>query len=115
MTDSFALGVATPVRESGDTSGTPGLILRGPKGEIQLTNGVIIAKRHIHMTPEDAAALGVADKQVVEVRALTSRPVTFGDVVVRVSPSFKLSMHVDTDEANAALIERNGCEGYIVI
>lgn len=114
MTDSFNLGVASPVRESGDTAGSPGIILRGPKGEVELANGVIVAKRHIHMTPDDAARLGVADKQIVEVRTLTNRAVTYGDVVVRVSPSFKLSMHVDTDEANAAQIERNGCDGFIV-
>jgi putative phosphotransacetylase len=114
VTDSYALGVAPPVRESGDISGTPGLKLVGPKGEVILPSGVIAAKRHIHMTPEDAARLGVKDKQIVEVRAVTSRPVTFGEVVVRVSPKFKLSMHVDTDEANAALIGRDGCEGYIV-
>lgn len=114
MTDSFALGVTSPVRESGDTAGSPGVVLKGPKGEVELKSGVIAAKRHIHMTPEDASVLGVADKQIVEVRALTSRPLTFGDVVVRVSPSFKLSMHVDTDEANAALVGRDGCEGYIV-
>jgi putative phosphotransacetylase len=114
VTDSFTLGVQPPVRESGDTAGTPGLVLRGPNGEIELGGGVIAAKRHIHMTPEDAERLGVKDKQIVEVRAPTARPVTFGDVVVRVSPKFKLSMHVDTDEANAALIGRDGCEGYIV-
>lgn len=114
VTDSFALGVTPPVRESGDVAGTPGLKLVGPKGEIELPLGVIAAKRHMHMTPEDAARLGVKDKQIVEVRVDTARPVTFGDVVVRVSPSFKLSMHVDTDEANAALIGRDGCPGYIV-
>lgn len=114
MTDSFTLGVTPPVRESGDTAGSPGLILRGPNGEIELAAGVIIAKRHIHMTPEDASELGVQDKQIVEVRTLTDRTLVFGDVVVRVSPKFKLAMHVDTDEANAALIGRNGCEGYIV-
>ncbi len=114
LTDSFALGVTPPVRESGDTAGTPGLILRGPNGEIALKDGVIVAKRHIHMTPEDAERLGVADKQIVEVRTVTDRPLTFGDVVVRVNPSFKLAMHVDTDEANAALICRDGCDGYIV-
>lgn len=114
MTDSFTLGVQSPVRESGDTAGTPGLILRGPNGEITLKDGVIVAKRHIHMTPEDARELGVTDKQIVEVHTITGRPLTFGDVVVRVSPSFKLAMHVDTDEANAALICRDGCDGYIV-
>jgi putative phosphotransacetylase len=114
VTDSFTLGVAPPVRESGDIKGTPGLKLAGPKGEIELPAGVIAAKRHIHMTPEDAGRLGVKDQQIVEVRVDTLRPVTFGEVVVRVSPSFKLSMHVDTDEANAALIGREGCEGHIV-
>ncbi len=114
MTDSFTLGVQSPVRESGDTAGTPGLVLRGPNGEITLKDGVIVAKRHIHMTPEDAKELGVTDKQIVEVRTITGRALTFGDVVVRVSPSFKLAMHVDTDEANAALICRDGCDGYIV-
>lgn len=114
MTDSFTLGVAAPVRESGDINGTPGLILRGPNGEIELSTGVIVAKRHIHMTPEDAAALGVTDKQIVEVRALSDRSLTYGDVIVRVSPNFKLAMHVDTDEANAALIGKNGNDGFIV-
>ena len=115
VTDSFALGLPTVVRESGDIASTPGVVLRGPCGEVTLDTGLIVAKRHIHMTPEDAARLGVHDKQIVEVRALTARPVQFGEVVVRVSPSFKLSMHVDTDEANAALIQRDGCQGQIVI
>jgi putative phosphotransacetylase len=114
VSDSFVLGLPAVVRESGDISSTPGVVLRGPCGEITLTTGLIVAKRHIHMTPEDAAELGVHDKQIVEVRALTARPVQFGEVVVRVSPSFKLSMHVDTDEANAALIGRDGCDGLIV-
>jgi putative phosphotransacetylase len=114
MTDSFTLGIAAPVRESGDINGTPGLILHGPGGDIEITTGVIVAKRHIHMTPDDAAVLGVADKQIVEVRALTDRSLVFGDVIVRVNPNFKLAMHVDTDEANAALIGRNGNDGYIV-
>jgi propanediol utilization protein len=114
LTDSFALGVQTLVRESGDTAGTPGIVIKGPNGEIELKNGVIVAKRHVHMSPEDAARLGVKDKQIVEVRVATGRSLTFGDVVVRVNPNFKLSMHVDTDEANAALIGRDGCEGYIV-
>lgn len=114
VTDSFMLGVPAVVRESGDVAGTPGITLRGLKGSIALKEGVIAAKRHVHMTPEDAAAFGVQNKQIVEVRAVTNRPVTFGEVVVRVSPNFKLSMHVDTDEANAALVGRDGCEGYIV-
>ncbi|MDD3243432.1 MAG: phosphate propanoyltransferase [Eubacteriales bacterium] len=114
VTDGFALGTPVPVRESGDVEGTPALVLRGPKGEITVPCGSIAAKRHIHMTPEDAKEFGVEDKQIVEVRVDTERPVTFGDVVVRVSPKFALAMHVDTDEANASLIGRNGCQGYIV-
>ncbi len=115
LTDCYALGQSAPVRESGQVSGTPGIRLRGTHAEVALSEGQIVAKRHIHMTPEDAAALRVADKQVVQVRVFTDRPLTFGDVVVRVSPSFKLAMHIDTDEANAAAISRNGCEGEIVL
>jgi putative phosphotransacetylase len=114
VTDSYTIGIPVTVRESGDVAGTLGAILRGPSGEVELKAGVIAAKRHVHMTPEDAAKLGVENKQIVEVRALTGRALTYGDVVVRVSPKFKLSMHVDTDEANAALIGRDGYEGYIV-
>lgn len=115
LTDSFTLGIPTaPVRESGDVAGSPGLKLVGPKGEIEINEGLIIAKRHIHMTPADAEELGVKDKDIVEVRMITDRPLTFGDVVVRVSDKFSLAMHVDTDEGNAAKIARTGCQGYIV-
>ena len=102
-TDARALGIKAPVRESGDTEGTPGVKLVGPCGEIDLEDGVIIAKRHIHATPEDAEAFGVSDKQVVCVKLDTpDRSLIFGDVVVRVSPKFALAMHIDTDECNAA-------------
>ena len=102
-TDARALGLKAPVRESGDTDGTPGVKLVGPCGEIDLEDGVIIAKRHIHMTPADAEAFGVTDKQVVCVKLDTpDRSLIFGDVVVRVSPKFALAMHIDTDESNAA-------------
>ena len=74
----------------------------GPAGEVEITEGVIIAKRHIHMTPEDAEKIGVADKQIVKVRLDTARPLIFDDVVCRVSPKFALAMHIDTDECNAA-------------
>lgn len=114
MTDCYTLGTVGPVRESGHVEDTPGLKLVGPKGEVTLKQGLIVAKRHLHMTPEDAARLGVEDKQIVEVRVDTVRPVVFCDVVVRVHPNFKLAMHIDTDEANAALIGRDGCEGTIV-
>lgn len=113
MTDCFTLGAVAPVRESGQTAGTPGVRLVGPRGEITVGEGLIVARRHLHMTPADAAVFGVTDRQIVEVRVDTGRPVTFGGVVVRVSPSFALAMHVDTDEANAAGIGRDGCRGYI--
>lgn len=102
-TDARALGLAgVPVRESGDTAGTPGLKLVGPAGEITIDEGVIIAKRHIHMTPADAEAFGVKDKQVVKVKINSERSLIFDDVVVRVNPNFALAMHIDTDECNAA-------------
>ena len=102
FTDARAIGVVPPIRESGDVAGTPGCTLEGPCGKIDITEGIMVAKRHIHMTPEDAAALGVNDKDIVSVKVDTARPVTFGDVVVRVSPKFALAMHIDTDESNAA-------------
>ncbi len=103
LTDARTIGIAgVPVRESGDVAGSPGCKLEGPCGSIEMTEGVIAAKRHIHMTPEDAERLGVSDKQIVEVRLNTARPLTFGDVVVRVNKSFALAMHIDTDESNAA-------------
>ena len=102
-TDARALGLSgVPVRESGDTAGTPGLKLVGPAGEIEITESVIIAKRHIHMTPADAEAFGVADKQIVKVKIESERTLIFDDVVVRVNPNFALAMHIDTDECNAA-------------
>ncbi|MBO4321572.1 MAG: propanediol utilization protein, partial [Clostridia bacterium] len=102
FTDARTLGITPPVRESGDVAGTPGLKLVGPAGEIEIEEGCIVAKRHIHMTPEDAKEFGVEDKQIVKVKLDTSRPLIFDDVVVRVSPKFALAMHIDTDECNAA-------------
>jgi len=103
-TDARTLGLkSVPVRESGDVAGTPGLKLVGPAGEIEISEGVIIAKRHIHMTPADAEVFGVQDKQVVSVKITNdSRTTVFGDVVCRVNPNFALAMHIDTDECNAA-------------
>ena len=101
-TDARALGITPPVRESGDVAGTPGVKLVGPCGEVEISEGVMVAKRHIHMTPEDAAEIGVEDKQIVKVQIETARPLIFDDVVVRVSPKFALAMHIDTDECNAA-------------
>ena len=103
FTDARSLGLkAVPVRESGDVAGTPGLKLVGPAGEVDIAEGVIVAKRHIHMTTADAANLGVSDKEIVKVKLDTARPLIFDDVVVRVSDKFALAMHIDTDESNAA-------------
>lgn len=106
LTDARKLGIAAPVRESGDIAGTPGCKLVGPVGECEIECGVIAAKRHIHLTPEAAAEFGVTDKQIVSVKVgeNTGRATTFGDVVVRVSPSYAPAMHIDTDESNAACL-----------
>ncbi len=101
LTDCRQLGVTPPVRLSGHLIKTPGIRLDGPKGSITLERGVIVAQRHIHMHPEDAARMGVEDKQMVRVQTFTDRPVTFHSVMVRVHPQFVTSMHVDYDEANA--------------
>jgi len=102
LTDARSIGVTAPIRESGDIAGSGACRLIGPAGEVDLAEGVIAAKRHIHMTPADAEAFGVTDKQIVKVKTNGQRPLIFDDVVVRVSPKFALAMHVDTDEANAA-------------
>ncbi len=102
-TDARALGLSgVPVRESGDVAGTPGIKIVGPAGEIDIDEGCIIAMRHIHMTPADAEGLGVTNGQVVKVLVKSARTTIFDDVVVRVSPSYALAMHIDTDECNAA-------------
>lgn len=103
-TDSFRLGIRAPIRESGDLEGTPGIEMVGPKGTITLPRGAIIALRHIHMTPQQAAAMGVRDKDIVEVETFGERHGIFGDVLVRVSEAFSLEMHVDVDEANACAL-----------
>ena len=106
--DARSIGVAAPVRESGDIAGSGACKLVGPNGEVELKEGVIVAKRHIHMTPEDAENYGVKDKQVVSVKIDSpERSLVFGDVVVRVSPKFKLAMHIDTDESNAIAAPRS--------
>ena len=108
MTDARKLGVTAPIRESGDLEGTPGCTLIGPKGKIELSRGVIVAKRHIHMNPVDAIRAHVKDNDIVFVITTSyERSLIFSDVVVRVSPSYSLAMHVDTDEANAFANEDN--------
>jgi putative phosphotransacetylase len=102
-TDARSIGVTAPVRESGDIEGSGACKLVGPKGSYDLDVGVIIAKRHIHMTPVDAQRLGLKDKQIVKVKAGSEqRALIFDEVVVRVHENFSLAMHIDTDESNAA-------------
>ena len=101
--DARSIGVSAPCRESGDVAGSGACKLVGPAGEIELKEGVIVAKRHIHATPEDAEKYGIKDKQIVNVKIESDgRSLVFGDVVVRVSPKYALAMHIDTDESNAA-------------
>lgn len=103
LTDARTLGLTPPIRESGDVGGSASCKLVGPCGEVELTEGVIVAKRHIHTTPEDAPKLGVKNGDEVWVRVNTDdRSTIFGDVVIRVSEKFSNAMHIDTDEANAA-------------
>ncbi len=114
LTDARSIGVKAPIRESGDVADSGACKLVGPCGEVELTEGVIAAKRHIHMTPEDAEKYGIVDKQIVSVKIPTDgRALVFDDVVARVSSSYKLAMHLDTDEANAAAIP-GGCTGLIL-
>lgn len=102
VTDCRKLGIPGVIRQSGDTAGTPGCTLIGPNGELEIDHGVIVAKRHIHMTPVQAIQMGVKDNdEVFVITESFERSLIFADVIVRVSPSFALAMHVDTDEANA--------------
>ena len=103
LTDARSLGLVAPIRESGDIANSGACKIVGPCGEVELKEGVIAAKRHIHMTPADALELGVKDKEIVQVLINSQdRSTIFGDVVVRVHDSFALAMHIDTDESNAA-------------
>lgn len=104
LTDARSIGVTAAIRESGDIAGTAGCKLVNPENgaEYELTEGVIAAKRHIHLTPEAAAEFGVADKQIVSVKINSERTTVYGDVVIRVSDKFAPAMHIDTDEANAS-------------
>ena len=114
LTDGRHLGIQPPVRLSGDVENSPGCRLIGPAGEVTISQGVICAQRHIHMTPEDAARFGVADKQTVKLQTLTNRGVIFEDTVVRVSSQFATYAHLDYDEANACGLEK-GDFGRIVV
>lgn len=101
LTDGRTLGITPPVRLSGDVNGSPGATLKGPRGRVEIPQGVIAAQRHIHMTPQDAARMGVKDKQTVRLQVFTQRPLVFDEVQVRVSPNFATFVHLDYDEANA--------------
>ena len=101
LTDGRVLGVQPPVRPSGSVKDSPGAVLKGSCGEVKISQGVIAAQRHIHITPEDAARFGVTDKQIVKLQTYTDRPLIFEDVLVRVSPDFATRVHLDFDEANA--------------
>ena len=115
LTDARTIGVSAPVRESGDIAGSGSCMLVGPKGQVTLTEGVIAAKRHIHMTKADAADFGVKDKDEVMVKVEdTGRSLIFDDVVVRVSDAYALAMHIDTDESNAACV-KNGTMGEVIL
>ena len=102
LTDARKLGLTAPIRESGDLEGSAPCKLVGPEGEVELTQGVIAAKRHLHCTPEDAAEIGLKDKDIISLKIDSpERSLVFGDVVVRVSASYATAVHIDTDEANA--------------
>ena len=113
LTDGRTLGITPPVRLSGDVKGSPGAILQTEKATLAIPEGVIAAKRHIHMTPEDAERMGVKDKQEVRLQVFTERPLTFDEVTVRVRPDFATYVHLDYDEANACGFQ-NGDLGRIL-
>ena len=106
LTDGRTLGIEPPVRPSGNAAGSPGCELVGPRGRLKLCQGVMAAQRHVHMTPEDAARMGVIDKQIVKLQTYTARPLIFEDVLVRVSPEYATYAHLDYDEANACGLGR---------
>lgn len=112
-TDSFVLGIKPPVRASGDIKGTPGFRIVGPKGELTVEEGAIVAARHIHFHTSEAEKWGIKDGQMLKVRVGGERGVVFENVLARVHDTFALDMHIDTDEANAAGIT-TGDTGEII-
>jgi acetate kinase len=111
-TEEYKLGIDAPIRASGDLKGSPGLVLRGSRGSVKIKEGAICAMRHIHMSPEDALTYGLRDRDFVRIKVAGERPLSFGGVLVRVHPQYRLSMHIDTDEANAAELN-TGMSGFI--
>jgi len=114
MTDARGIGMNLPIRESGVLSGTPGMTIVGPKGEVELKEGVIVALRHIHLSEQEAKDAGLEDKDIVDVRTFGSRPIIFEDVLIRAGNKYASEMHLDTDEANAAGV-KNGDLAEIII
>lgn len=113
--DARGMGVAAPIRESGDLEGSPGCKIIGPKGEVEIDKGVIIAHRHIHMSPEDAEFFNVSNKEVVNVETHGLRGLIFKEVIIRVSPLFALEMHIDIEEGNAAGLKNGDVVNLIKI
>lgn len=113
-TDGYKLGDIPPLRVSGDVIGSSTITLIGPKGKIDLKEGLICAKRHIHLSPEEAKKFGLKDKQFVSVKISNKRSLVFSDVIIRVAPGFRLALHLDTDEANAAWVEV-GDKGELIL
>ena len=113
LTDCLQLGVKAPIRESGDIEGTLGIVLVNGDKSVSLDKGLIVAKRHVHMTPEDAEKIGVKNHDIVKVKVEGARPLIFDDVVIRVSPKFATYMHIDYDEANACGFSK-GIRGRII-
>lgn len=113
LTDARTLGVEAPIRMSGDVKGSGAVTIKGPAGEVTLTEGVIAAKRHIHMTPEDAEKMNLKDGQTVSVKIGGERGLVFDETVLRVSKKFATAMHIDTDEANAVALPRDAV-GFIL-
>lgn len=106
LTDGNALGITPPIRPSGDVADSPGIVILGEKGTLPIREGVIAAQRHLHLTPETATRFGVQDKQVIKLQTFTDRPLIFEDVLVRISPDFTDSAHLDFDEANACAMKK---------
>jgi putative phosphotransacetylase len=111
--DGFTLGITPPIRNSGEIDGTPSVIIQGPRGQLKVEQGLICAARHIHMNPDDASHFNVKNGQHVQVKVSGERGIIFDNVLIRVSPKYKLEMHIDIDEANAAHI-KNGQMGVII-
>lgn len=113
-TDSFFLGVKAALKLSGDIKDTPGITIKGPKGEVKLKEGVIVAKRHLHASPLDLKKLGIENKETISVKTSGDREIIFNNVIARVNPNFNLSLHIDADEANAAGIDKDNNTGEIL-